>query len=84
MTTPLMVKVDKEEKEAFAYICKKEGLSASEAIKMFIKVTLQKEEIPFKIKADPFYSDNNKKLLLESKKQMDERKKLTKECEKTK
>ena len=39
---------------------------------MFIKATLREKEIPFKIKADPFYSESNQKLLRESAKQMDE------------
>ena len=39
---------------------------------MFIKATIREGEIPFKIKADPFYSDANQALLRKSAKEMEE------------
>ena len=39
---------------------------------MFIKATIREGEIPFKIKADPFYSDSNQALLRKSIKQLEE------------
>ena len=39
---------------------------------MFIKATIREGEIPFKIKADPFYSEANQARLRESIKQLEE------------
>ena len=72
MTTTITTRVDSEDKALFDSFCESVGLSTSAAINMFIKATLREKEIPFKIKADPFYSESNQKLLRESAKQMDE------------
>ena len=72
MTTTITTRLDSEDKINFDLFCQKAGITVSAAINMFIKATLREGEIPFKIKVDPFYSEANQKLLLESKKQMDE------------
>ena len=72
MTTTITTRVDSEDKALFDAFCESVGLSTSAAINMFIKATLREKEIPFKIKADPFYSEANQALLRESAKQMDE------------
>lgn len=72
MTTTITTRVDSEDKALFDSFCESVGLSASAAINMFIKATLREKEIPFKIKADPFYSEANQALLRESAKQMEE------------
>ncbi len=41
------------------------GLTMSSAITMFLKQVVNKREIPFKIEADPFYSEENQMLLAE-------------------
>ena len=72
MTTTITTRVDSEDKTLFDAFCESVGITASSAINMFIKATIREGEIPFKIKADPFYSDANQALLRKSKKQMEE------------
>ena len=72
MTTIITTRVNAEDKTLFDAFCDSVGLTASSAINMFIKATIREGEIPFKIKADPFYSDSNQALLRKSKKEMDE------------
>lgn len=72
MTAIITTRVNAEDKTLFDAFCNSVGLTASSAINMFIKATIREGEIPFKIKADPFYSDSNQALLRKSKKEMDE------------
>ena len=72
MTTTITTRVDSEDKKLFDSFCESVGLSASAAINMFIKATLREREIPFKIKADPFYSESNQAILRKSAQEMDE------------
>ena len=72
MTTTITTRVDSEDKALFDSFCESVGLTASAAINMFIKATLREKEIPFKIKADPFYSEENMERLRKSAKEMDE------------
>ena len=72
MTTTITTRVASDDKALFDAFCESVGLTASSAINLFIKATLREGEIPFKIKADPFYSEKNQSLLLKSKKEMDE------------
>ena len=72
MTTTITTRVDSEDKTLFDSFCESVGISASAAINMFIKATLREKEIPFKIKADPFYSEANQALLRKSIKQLEE------------
>ena len=59
MTTTLTTRLDSEDKIAFEQFCKSVGMTPSTAINMFVKITLRQGEIPFAIKADPFFSDAN-------------------------
>ena len=72
MTTTITTRVNVEDKNVFDAFCESVGLTASSAINMFIKATIREGEIPFKIKADPFYSDANQALLRKSAKEMEE------------
>ena len=72
MTTTITTRINSEDKTLFDAFCDSVGLTASSAINMFIKATLREGEIPFKIKADPFYSDANQALLRKSMKEMEE------------
>ena len=72
MTTTITTRVSSEDKTLFDAFCESVGLTTSSAINMFIKATIREGEIPFKIKADPFFSDSNQALLRKSKKEMDE------------
>ena len=66
MTTIITTRVDSEDKIMFDSFCESVGITASAAINMFIKATLREGEIPFKIKADPFFSKANQERLKKS------------------
>ena len=72
MTTTITARVDSEDKAKFDAFCESVGITASAAINMFIKATIREGEIPFKIKADPFYSEANQERLRQSIKEMEE------------
>ena len=72
MTAIITTRVNAEDKTLFDAFCNSVGLTASSAINMFIKATIREGEIPFKIKADPFYSKSNQSLLKKSIKEMEE------------
>ena len=66
MTATITTRVNSEDKAMFDAFCEAVGLTASSAINMFIKATIREGEIPFKIKADPFYSEENQARLKKS------------------
>ena len=72
MTAIITARVDSEDKAKFDAFCESVGITASAAINMFIKATIREGEIPFKIKADPFYSEANQERLRQSIKEMEE------------
>ena len=59
MTTTLTTRLDSEDKNAFELFCKAAGLTPSTAVNMFVKATIREGELPFRVKADPFYSEAN-------------------------
>ena len=72
MTTTITARLEREDKILFDAFCESVGITASAAINMFIKATIREGEIPFKIKADPFYSEANQERLRQSIKQLEE------------
>ena len=66
MTQTISVKVDVTDKRKFEKFCSITGMSVSTAINMFIKNVNANMELPFKVKADPFYSEVNQARLRES------------------
>lgn len=72
MTSTILARVNSEDKALFDAFCASVGLSASSVINMFIKTVIREGEIPFKIKADPFFSEANQALLRKNAKEMDE------------
>ena len=72
MTTTITIRLDSDTKTKFDQFCDSVGIATSTAINMFIKATLREGEIPFKIKADPFYSEANQKRLRESIQELEE------------
>ncbi len=72
MTTTITARLESDDKIMFDAFCESVGITASAAINMFIKATLREGEIPFKIKADPFYSDTNQERLRQSVKELEE------------
>ena len=59
MTTTLTTRLDSDDKLAFERFCQSVGMTPSTAVNMFVKATLRQGELPFPVKADPFYSDAN-------------------------
>jgi len=55
----ISVRVDEQDKRNFEAFCEQTGLNTSTAINMFIKTVIQRQQIPFMIEADPFYSPAN-------------------------
>lgn len=66
MTQTISVKVDIGDKKIFEQFCASTGMSVSTAINMFIKNVNMNMELPFTVKADPFYSEENQARLRES------------------
>ena len=59
MTTTITTRLDSKDKVAFERFCQAVGMTPSTAINMFVKATLRGGQLPFAVKADPFYSDAN-------------------------
>lgn len=59
----LSVRIDEKDKKSFELFCNETGMNVSVAINMFIKSVLREHKLPFEIKTDPFYSENNIKYL---------------------
>ena len=57
--TTINVRMDEDLKKQFEIFCNETGLNMSTAINMFIKTVVREHQIPFKITADPFYSEEN-------------------------
>lgn len=53
----LSVRVDTADKNRFETFCNETGMNVSVAINMFIKAVLREQKLPFEVKADPFYSE---------------------------
>ncbi len=64
-TKPVNFRIDEELKLQSEQVLSEMGLTMSSAITMFLKQVVNKREIPFKIEADPFYSEKNQLLLAE-------------------
>ena len=59
MTTTLTTRLESADKAAFEKFCQSVGMTPSTAINMFVKATLRGGELPFPVRADPFYSEAN-------------------------
>lgn len=57
--TTINVRIDEDLKKQFEVFCEETGLNISTAINMFVKTVVRENKIPFKIEADPFYSEEN-------------------------
>ena len=58
------VRMDNETKIEFEKFCKEVGLSISGAFNLFAKKVVREKRIPFDISTeDPFYSEENQKIL---------------------
>ena len=71
----LTIRIDNNDKQQFARICEKIGLSVSTAFNVFVKSVIREEKIPFELSAkeqDGFYSEANIRHLEELKRLDDE------------
>jgi len=67
MSTKLITfRMDEEVKEEFDTFCSEVGISASGMFNMFARTVVRERRIPFEIRSDPFYSESNMRVLLES------------------
>ena len=72
--TNINIRMDEQLKKQFEMFCANVGLTMSTAFNVFAKTSVRLQKIPFEITAitDPFYSESNMKVLMESIKQLDE------------
>ena len=59
----LSIRTTDETKYSFEGFCESLGLTVSAAVNMFMKVSLRENRIPFELKADPFWSEENQSRL---------------------
>ncbi|MDO4507482.1 MAG: type II toxin-antitoxin system RelB/DinJ family antitoxin [Spirochaetales bacterium] len=68
----LSVRLDDKTHNAFLEFCDTVGLSASTAFNLFAKAVVREQKIPFEIKVDSFYSNENVSHILDADKRIDE------------
>ena len=61
--TTMSIRVDERDKKRFDEFCSETGMNASVAVNMYIKTVLREQKLPFEVKTDPFYSEENMKRL---------------------
>lgn len=62
-TVAVTLRVDPDLKEQAEFLCEQMGLTLSSAYTMMLKAIVRTGSIPFEIKADSFYSEENQKHL---------------------
>ena len=55
----LSVRIDEADKRNFEEFCNNVGMNVSVAVNMFVKNVLREQQLPFTVKAGPFYSSAN-------------------------
>ncbi len=68
----ISVRTTDETKNSFEGFCESLGLTVSAAINMFMKISLRENRIPFELKADPFWCEENQTVLRQSIQQIKE------------
>ncbi len=71
-TTNISIRMDKELKERAELVFGEMGMNMTTAFNIFVRQTLRQGKIPFEIQTDPFYSESNMKVLLQSIREADE------------
>lgn len=79
--TFINIRMDEDLKKSFDFVCNELGLNMTTAITIFAKKMSREHRIPFDVSVDPFYSETNKRVLLESLAQMKSGKTVTKTME---
>lgn len=67
----ISVRLNSEDKKQFEEFCEQTGMNISVAINMFVKNVIREQKLPFEVKVDPFYSEENMAALKRSIKQLD-------------
>ena len=67
----ISVRLNSEDKKQFEEFCEQTGMNISVAITMFVKSVIREQKLPFEVKADSFYSEENMATLKRSIKQLD-------------
>ena len=67
----LNVRIDSDDKKKFDEFCNKAGMNVSVAVNMFVKAVIREQRLPFEIKVDPFYSEENMDRLKQSVEQIE-------------
>ncbi len=62
-TTSITIRMDEKLKKQAEIIFEDMGINMTTAITMFTKAVVRQNKIPFEIKADPFYSESNMRVL---------------------
>jgi DNA-damage-inducible protein J len=70
--TNINIRMDTQLKKQFETFCNNTGLTMSTAFNVFAKTSVRLQKIPFEITAEPFYSEFNMNVLMESIKQLEE------------
>lgn len=68
----ISMRVDDDVKMKAEYACNALGMNLTTAINIYLVKLGNEMRIPFKVSADPFYSNENKKILHESIRQLNE------------
>ena len=65
MSNAVMVnfRLDENDKKKMEQVCNEIGLSMSAAFTIFAKKVARERRIPFELSADPFYSEENMRIL---------------------
>ncbi len=69
--TMINVRIDEDVKKSMETICKELGITVSAAFNIFAKKMIREKRIPFEVSIDPFYFENNLKIIYESIKQLE-------------
>ena len=68
----MSIRTNDKRKQSFEGFCESIGITVTSAVNMFITACLRENKIPFEIKADPFWSEENQTRLRESIKQIED------------
>ena len=71
--TNVTIRMDESLKKRSEALFEEMGLSMTAAIMLFIKTAVRENRIPFEIRVDPFFSENNQRRLREAAADMDAR-----------
>ena len=68
----ISAKIDSDDKINFEKFCSSAGMNVTTAINLFVKAVLREGRIPFEIRVDPFWSEENQNRLRRAAREMEE------------